>query len=161
MQVSEISLGRKRNLGNYEFIESSVTVAMVEGDNPEEALGLAKDFLSKALGLENPKTTAIKAQVKTTTNAKKEEKEEEVAIPPVIEEEVEKKVTKKKVSKKVTKKKEVEISKEEVLNALREYAKAKKSKEQAQAVLESTTGAASLAEVDKKDYAKLIKALAV
>jgi chromatin remodeling complex protein RSC6 len=155
MQASEVTVSRKKNLGNYEYIESSVTIAMVEGDSPDKAVDEAKRVISLALG--ESRTTA-KAQVKTTTNAKAPVKEE-----PVKEEKPEE-APSKKTSKKATKKastRKAAPKKEEVVAALREYAKAKGTKEMAIAVLEDVTGKESLGEVPAKDYAKLIRALKV
>lgn len=136
---------RRRNLGNYEHIESNVEIALVEGDCSDKALEMAKSVLSKALGLEK---TSTKVAVKTSTNAKEE------AI--TKEDPKEEKTTKKKAAVK-----KAVVTKEQVLIALRDYAKANNSKERAQSVLEDVTGADSLANVDKKHYAKLVKALAV
>lgn len=149
MNVSEVKLMRRKNLGNYEHIEAQATVALVEGEDRNEAVEMAKETVMMCLGDKKPTKTV---QTKTSTNAKEEEapKEEEEKKPGKTS----KKVTKKAPSKK-------QATKTDVLNALRKYAKEKDSREQAQAVLKDVTGKDSLAEVDKKDYNKLVKALKV
>lgn len=153
MNISEIKLGRKKNLGNYEFIESSVTIALVEGDDENLALNRAKDFISTALGLTAAKPSTKTAQTKVSTNAKPETKAKPEAKPEEKKEATTKKpaaTTKKNTAKK-----------EEVTAALQAYAKAKKSKDMAVEVMHDVTGVRKLDEVDAKMYAKLIKALAV
>lgn len=154
MKTTEISLMRRRNLGNYEHIESSVTIALDEGDKESLAVEKAKVILNKALGY-------TKEEEKKTVSAKTEKPVEEKK-----EEEPKKSPAKKKapVKKKAPAKKAASVpkaTKEDVLKALRSYAEAHQSKEMAQAVLKETTKAEKLADVDPKDYGKLVKALEV
>lgn len=53
------------------------------------------------------------------------------------------------------------VTQKQVLEALRAYAEKKDDKEMAMQVLNDVSGAKKLADVDKKFYAKLVKALAV
>ena len=151
MQVVEVTFMRRRNLGNYEHAESSATVALTEGESSEEAIRVAQKTVAMAL---TPKVVAtpVEAPVKKVEAEIVVEEPEVKAAP--------KKATKKKVAKKATTKKPAPTQ-NEVLAALRAYAEAKDSKEMAVQVLHDVTGTKKLAEVDSKDYAKLIKALAV
>lgn len=162
MQVSNITVMKRRNLGNYEHKEVTVSVALSEGDSAEAAMNLADAMVVNAL---SDKVILI-ADIKTSTNAKPQVRKEVEA--PVKEESKKEETTAEeppKIPAAATKKKggapAVKTTKEDVLNALRNFASAKKSKELAQSVLEDVTGAKDLASVDSKDYAKLIKALAV
>lgn len=154
MNISEVSLMRRRNLGNYEHIESSVTIALVEGDDEKLALSKAKDFISEAIGLTANKPSTKTAQTKTSTNAKPSTKKEE---------DPKKEEAKKPAAKKATTKKApaAKVTKEDVTEALKAYAKAKKSKDMAVEVMHDVTGVRKLDEVDAKMYTKLVKALAV
>lgn len=158
MQVSEISVMRRRNLGNYEHKEVTVKIALEEGDSEKEALSKADSLVAESLEI---KTKTV-AQVKTSTNVKAKEepkKNEETKSQSKVETAAKpSSAGKKKTKKKTT---ETKVSKNDVLVALRGYAKAKNSREMAQAVLEDVTGAKSLDEVDAKDYGKLVRALKV
>ena len=148
MQVVQISFMRRKNLGNYEHAESSATVALQEGENSEEAIAIAQKTVAVAL---NGPVVAPKKEVEVE----------------VVKEEVAKKKVAKKVAKKVTKKAPAKkaaapkVTQQEVLAALRAYAEAKDSKEMAAQVMHDVTGAKKLNEVEDKDFAKLVKALAV
>lgn len=153
MQVTEIKLMKRKNLGNYEHKEVEIRVALSEGEDSEKAFELAEAAVTR--GLEGKK----KAQIKTSETKKEDEKDEKTT-PKKSSKKTTKKTTKK-ASKKATSKSSSEASEKEVLQALREYAKAKKDKNMAVAVMEDVTGETKLGKVDKKMYKKLIKALKV
>lgn len=141
---------RRKNLGNYEHAESSATVALQEGENSEEAIAIAQKTVAVAL---NGPVVAPKKEVEVEAVKEKEE-----APKKEVAKKVAKKVTKKAPAKKAAAPK---VTQQEVLAALRAYAEAKDSKEMAAQVMHDVTGVKKLNEVEDKDYAKLVKALAV
>lgn len=168
MNTSEITLMRRKNLGNYEHIEAGITLALVEGDDEKVALTKAKDFLSEALGL-TAKNNTKTAQTKVSTNAKqsgetKTSTKGNTKTSSTTKSSTENKAnTGKSTTAKTSKAKstKAKATKDNVKNALRAYAQAKKSKDMAVEVMHDVTGVKALDEVEEKMYAKLIKALAV
>lgn len=150
MQVQSVRVMQRKNLGNYEHKEVDISVSLVEGEDADLALSLAQEVVNKGLGIAS---TVKKASVKTTTTAKTATKEEK---PVETKEEVKEAPAKKAPAKKAPAKKH---TKEECLEALREYATKKGSKEAAVALMEDVTGVSTLGEVAEKDYNKLYKAL--
>lgn len=158
MNLSEFKLMKRKNLGNYEHIEAQATISLVEGEKEEDAVAMANKVVDMGLGAKPASKTV---QTKTSTNAKpakEEEVKEEEKKPQTA-------TTKKATTKKATTKKASTTKKQptqkEVLEALRKYAEKKESREMAVAVMKDVTGKESLKDVDKKDYTKLVKALAV
>lgn len=159
MMISEISVMKRKNLGNYEHKEAKITAVLAEGDCVDTARELVENLVNKVLE-EGKTSTKVSAQVKETV---KEEVKKEEAPKEVKKEEASKQKAPaaKKKGKKAENTTTIETTREDVLEALREYAKAKSSKEMAQAVLEDVTGVKTLNEVDSKLYSKLVKSLAV
>lgn len=154
MQVTTVTYMRRKTLAQYEHCEATVVVTLEEGDSREKAISLAVDSVNEAIGAKSSKVSG-----KVTTNAKPV-KEEKKADQPVKEDKKEAVTDKPKKEKKTTKKAK-DLSMDDVKAALRDYAKAKNSKEMAVEVMSNVTGTDKLASVDKKFYAKLVKALAV
>lgn len=147
MFANNVTIMKRKNLGNYEHKEVTISYTLSENEDENEALAKAEEFITNALNGVKP----------LPVNTKQEDEVKEA------KEVVKKKVTKKKATKKAPAKKEPakEYTEADVKQALRAYAEANQSKEMAVAQMKDVTGAEKLADVDAKDYAKLVKALEV
>lgn len=188
MHVSELKVMRRKNLGNYEHEEVTVTMTQAPGDDVAEAMGQIEDIF-KAYNFEPKKSVKLVAQVKKSEKKIAEpvketienvelpltpDKEEETEIPPVIKEKEQtpkKEVaTKKKTSKKkVSNKKEAaeEVSEEENRKATVQVQQACislfnrwGSREPVDEIIKNTLGSLKMAkDMTYKEKVKVLKAL--
>lgn len=65
MFVTEIKIMKRKNLGNYEHKEATISVALKEGDSVEESVGVAENLVESILNGERPAVKAPKTSEKT------------------------------------------------------------------------------------------------
>ena len=74
MFVTEIKIMKRKNLGNYEHKEATISVALKEGDSVEESVGVAENLVESILNGERPAVKAPKTSEKTADAGKEAEK---------------------------------------------------------------------------------------
>ena len=148
MQITDVTFMRRKNLGNYEHEEISLTAKVDEGESPEKVLNLLDNTIRKQLGLP---TVALEESVEEVKEAPKKKK-------------VAKKVTKKKAS---TKKKEEAPKEEEaqviptfdeLMVEMRAFCKAKGVN--AAKVMLKEYGVEKAAELNKENYIEVMERIA-
>lgn len=148
MHMNEMTLMQRRNLGNYEHREVTLTMTLKEGDDVQAAYESLNQSLNVALGF---------AQEVTVAEEKKPEPQETTAPKKQA-----KKATKKASSKKKETKKEEPVAqptKEEMLALCRETANRLGDADKVKELINQACGVSSLNEADPQTYNQLKKLL--
>lgn len=145
MFISELSIMRRKNLGNYEHKEVMVKLSLTEEDNAELARSKADAFIASTLGETQAESTEVIQQkveeVKENLSPKKEKKTKAPAN---------------KKEKPATAEVVKTYTKDEVNASLIAVAKKFNSKEKALFLIEEVGGVKTLAELPETLYGALI-----
>jgi len=161
MQITDVTFMRRKNLGNYEHEEISLTAKVDEGESAEKVLNNLDNTLRKQLGL-----PLVEVAAEVEKCVAKMGKAIAEAIEPT-KKKVTKKVTKKKVAKKVIEPEVVEEEKpaptfDELMVEMRAFCKVKGVN--AAKILLKDFGVAKAAELKEEQYLevmeKVVKCLA-
>lgn len=146
--MNEITIMQRRNLGNYEHREVTLSMSLAEGDDMQAAYTSLNESIAVALGYRD------------------EQKVEKAVEPEAKPEPAPKKPAKKAAKKATTKKKApekkepvVQVSKEEILQLCRDTANRLGSADKIKELIKTACGVDSLNDADPSTYNKLVELL--
>lgn len=164
-RITEVSFTKQKVVGKYEHEIASITMAVGEGDDGAKDLMSIRSIAYQVLNSAAPSVARV--STKTVSTKPTTETKDEPAATTSAADKKKAAADKKKADAAAKKKADADkkaasaVKQEDVLKALRAYAQHHDSKDMAMQVIHDVTGVKTMKEVDKKDFAKLVKALAV